>query len=103
MKEITNMSLVIKMLEINPKRDPIFTAIDKLKAKSEIKQFYSDLIEYYKQLGFDRGNPETFGKSAEELAAYNVGYILGYYSKYTMEIWYKILNIGHPIFLGLGK
>lgn len=92
------MTLVEDMFKAEPKRNPIFTAVEKLETPEEIKTFYADLIEWYRNQGWDEYNPDTNGKTPEELAAHNVGYILGYYNSADQDLWYDTLQIGHPFF-----
>ena len=81
------MSLVKKMLEINPERNLVFTAIETLEDSEEIKQFHKEYREYMENEGYDN-----------KVADSNIGYILGYYDKDTWRLWYPLLDIKHPIF-----
>lgn len=92
------MTLVEDMFKIKPKRNPIFTAVENLETPEKVKEFYADLIQWYKEQGWDKNNPDTNGKSPEELAVHNVGYILGYYNRADQDLWYGTLQIGHPFF-----
>jgi hypothetical protein len=91
------MNLVEKMFELEPERNPIFTAIENLKTTEEVKQFRSELITWYESKGWTQDNPECNGKTPEELADHNIGYIIGYYGKEERVLWYDTLKIGHPL------
>jgi len=83
------------LIKINPKRNPLFTAIEELKQEYEIKQFYKEYISYIKK----EGNTKEVRKNAENIANSNIGYALGYYSSKTSKRWNKLLeNVKHPIF-----
>lgn len=81
------MSLVKKMLEKRPEKNPVFTAIETLKDSEEIKQFHKEYREYMENEGYDN-----------KVADSNIGYILGYYDEDTKILWYNLLDVKHPIF-----
>jgi hypothetical protein len=96
------MSLFEQMQKVAPKRNPVFTAIEKLKDPTDIKQFMRD----YEEWMLKNGDLSIRGREAE-VARSNVGYILGYYDGATAKLWYGCLdNVSHPIFgetFGRGK
>lgn len=81
------MNWADKMLEINPDRGPVFTAIDTLETEEDITRFHEDYRVYMKREGYD-------AQTADD----NIGYILGYYGEETKKLWYGILEVSHPIF-----
>ncbi len=81
------MSLVDKMFEKRPKKNPVHTAIETLTKPEEITRFHKDYRAYMEAEGSDA-----------ETADQNIGYILGYYGEHTKKLWYGILDVNHPIF-----
>ncbi len=79
--------LVKKMHDINPKRNLVFTAIDKLSKPKDITQFHKEYREYMVDEGY-----------TEKIADQNIGYVLGYMGKETRSLWYGILDVEHPVF-----
>jgi hypothetical protein len=96
------MTLFEQMEKKDPKRNPVFTAIDTLKDPEDIKTFVMEYEEYLIQ----NTNDSIRGRE-RETARSNVGYILGYYSKETRAFWYQNLpDVNHPVFgsgFGRGK
>jgi len=95
-EELINKKPILEnLIKLNPKRNPLFTAIEELKKEDEIKQFYQEYIGYIKE----EGDTDEVRKNAEQVANSNIGYVLGYYSNKTSRKWNKILeNVSHPIF-----
>ena len=88
------MTLYDEMQAKDPKRNPIFTAIDMLKTDDEIRQF----VREYEEFLLANTNDEIRGKEVQ-VARDNVGYVLGYYSDGVMKQWYAALpSVAHPVF-----
>jgi len=88
------MNLFEQMQKVDPKRNPVFNAIDKLKEPKDIQQF----VKEYEEWMLKNGDISIKGREAE-VARSNVGYILGYYSDATAKLWYGCLdNVNHPVF-----
>jgi len=88
------MQLIEKLQKEEPKRNIVFTAIEKLTNPKEIEQFYKEYVEYLRK----RGDQET-RNNPEKVADENIGYILGYYSAETAQRWMEVLkSVRHPIF-----
>ena len=81
------MNIVKKLQEMKPERNVVFTAIESLGSREEIKQFHQEYREYMVDEGF-----------THEVADSNIGYVLGYYEKDTRNSWNELLDIVHPIF-----
>lgn len=81
-----------KMRKYNMDRDPVFTAIEKLKKPEEIREFFEgyvkDIEEEYLKVSLKKA------KTSREVAKTNVMYILGYYGKEKNERWHKALGQG---------
>lgn len=94
------MNLFEQMQEFDKKRNPVFTAIDKLKRPNDIQRFAKEYEEYL----IANSNEEIKGRE-REVARSNIGYILGYYSDETMRLWYANLpDVNHPVFgAGFGR
>jgi hypothetical protein len=94
------MTLFEDMVNSDPKRNPVFTAIEKLKDPKDIKQFALEYEEYM----IENSNDQTRGRE-REVARSNIGYILGYYSDDVMKRWYANLpDVSHPVFgAGFGR
>jgi hypothetical protein len=94
------MNLFEQMEAFDKKRNPVFTAIDKLKTPEDIQRFAKEYEEYL----IANSNEEIKGKE-REVARSNIGYILGYYSDETMKLWYANLpDVVHPVFgAGFGR
>ena len=93
------MNLVENMREIDPKRNPVFVAIDTLKDPDDIRRFVSEYESWMVQ------NDETVRGREHEIACSNIGYILGYYGDETQRLWYGNLpDVVHPVFgAGFGR
>jgi hypothetical protein len=88
-------NLLKKMEKLHPKRHAVFTAIEELSTREEIRQFYEEYINYLKT---EAREPQV-RREAERVARENIGYILGYYDKNTADKWMKTLpEVYHPIF-----
>lgn len=88
------MNLFEQMKAIDPKRNPVFTAIEKLKDPEEIQRFAKEYGEYL----VANSNDSIKGKECK-VARSNIGYVLGYYSNETMKLWYANLpDVNHPVF-----
>ena len=75
-------SIFEKMESLGPERNPIFTAIEKLETDEDIKQFFSEYVTQH-----------------PDVAAQNVGYILGYYPSAIRTRWMTLLpEVYHPVF-----
>lgn len=94
------MNLFEQMEAFDKKRNPVFTAIDKLKTPEDIQRFANEYEEYL----VANSNKEIEGKE-REVARSNIGYILGYYSDATAKLWYGSLpDVVHPVFgAGFGR
>jgi hypothetical protein len=96
------MNLFEQMESFDKKRNPVFTAIEKLKRPEDIQRFVSEYEEWLVK----NGDASIKGRE-RETARSNVGYILGYYSDETMKLWYANLpDVNHPVFgsgFGRGK
>lgn len=89
------MSLIKELQDKKPDREVVFTAIENLTDKKQIKQFYSEYVAYLKQ----RIEREHIEKSPEIVADENIGYVLGYYDKKTADEWMETLpSVKHPVF-----
>lgn len=83
-----------EMEKINPERNPVFTAIDRLKKPNDIRQFLKDYEAYL----IANTNESISGREGE-VARSNIGYVLGYYDEPVRKKWYSILDdVSHPIF-----
>jgi hypothetical protein len=94
------MNLLEQMKEFDPKRNPAFTAIDKLKNPQDIQRFMRE----YEEWMVKNGDESIKGREVE-VARSNIGYILGYYSDATAKLWYGSLpDVVHPVFgAGFGR
>lgn len=94
------MNLFEQMEAFDKKRNPVFTAIDKLKSPQDIQRFMREYEEYL----VEHGDKSIKGRE-REVARSNVGYILGYYDDATMKWWYSSLpEVSHPVFgAGFGR
>jgi len=94
------MNLFEQMQAFDTKRNPVFTAIDKLKSPQDIQRF----VREYEEWLVKNGDKSVKGRE-REVARSNVGYILGYYSDATMKLWYSNLSdVNHPVFgAGFGR
>lgn len=114
-----SLSLLQAMVDKDLKRNPVFTAIDELEDPDDIRRFVQEYEEWMKiNAGKDvpddysdysiplpgSRRPDTIGHEVD-IARGNIGYILGYYSGETQELWYGILdNVSHPVFgYGFGR
>jgi hypothetical protein len=87
-------TLFQKMVDKNPERNPVFTAIDVLRTSEEIRTF----AKQYEQDLLNSGEESIKGKEIET-ARKNIGYILGYYEKHVRDRWYGVLkDVSHPVF-----
>ena len=90
------------MQKFDTERNPVFTAIEKLKTPHDIQRFVKEYEDYLLKCG----EPSIRGREVD-VARSNVGYILGYYGDETRKLWYGCLdNVNHPIFgsgFGRGK
>jgi len=80
---MTNKNLYQRMAESDPERNPICTAIDKLKNPEEIRKFVEGCTDHYKQQGGKlevRQVPGAFVKN-------DIGYFLQWYDPETAQIW----------------
>ena len=69
--------------ELEPSRNVVFTAIEKLKDAEAIQAFFQEYCDIVGQ----------------RMASKNVGYILGYYRDETIRRWFDALpTVYHPIF-----
>jgi len=85
--------LMEKMLEINPKRNEVFTALDELKSDYEIKKFYKEYISWMKV----NGKTEEIRNNAKEVVDGNIRYILGYYGGETEKRWSRLYRGGKEL------
>ena len=94
------MNLFEQMEAFDKKRNPVFTAIDKLKSPQDIQRFMREYEEWLVKNG-----DESIKGREREVARSNVGYILGYYDDATMKWWYSSLpDVNHPVFgAGFGR
>ncbi|MFA5103528.1 MAG: hypothetical protein WC525_10315 [Candidatus Thermoplasmatota archaeon] len=96
------MTLLEDMIQINPERNVVFTAIETLKRPEDIRRFMKE----YEDWMLENGDVSTKGREVE-VARQNVGYILGYFSPEAYKLWYGVLQeVSHPVFghgFGRGK
>ena len=86
--------LIEKLIAIEPGRNLVFTAIDKLRAPEEIEQFIKDYPHFIAE-----NNAGITMAEAKRIAYGNIGYVLGYYSQETAERWLAASDeISHPVF-----
>ena len=82
MSDDKEQSIFERMQDLDPERNPVFTAIRKLETDEDIKQFFSEYVAQY-----------------PDVAAENVGYILGYYDSERRARWMTLLpEVYHPVF-----
>ena len=93
-------NLFQKMSDLEPDKNPIFTAISNLKTVREIRLF----MHQYEEWMLTNADASVRGKEVET-ARRNVGYILGYYGDKTRSKWYSALpDVSHPVFgYGFGR
>jgi len=83
-------NLLEKLQAKEPDRDVAFTAIEELKDKAQIREFFQQYVELLK--GAVEEDPEA-------VARQNIGYIVGYYNKETVDRWMGALpDVSHPVF-----
>ena len=78
-----SLKLFQKMNDLEPDRNVVYTAIDKLNEEAEIKQFIKEYIEFLKN---DRKciiAVKRYYENAEQLAKNNILYALGHVYAYT--------------------
>ena len=86
--------LIDKLIAINPGRNVVFTAIDKLQAPEEIERFIKDYPYFIAE-----NNAGITMAEAKRIAYGNIGYVVAYYSQETAERWLAASDeISHPVF-----
>ena len=87
---ISQQNIIKTLQATDPKRHVAFIAIEQLKKREEIQEFYKEYIQLLK---------DSEVKDPEKIAQQNIGYIVGYYDKETADKWMKTLpNVSHPVF-----
>jgi hypothetical protein len=87
---LLHRNLYEEMRRNNPKRNPIFNAVDELDSKEDIGKFFNDYVDFLEDE--NETNPR-------DLAGMNLGYVLGYYSSTTFNKWAELLpEIKNPYF-----
>src|SRR3989344_3383164 len=88
-------NLYQRMVEVNTKRNPIFTAVETLTKPEEMRAFVKDCTEHYRQHG---DTPEA-RQTSEAVVKSNIGYIVGYYDSETANRWMRTIDgVSHPVF-----
>ena len=75
-------NLLQRLQAEKPDRNVAFTAIEQLKDEAQIREFFEQYIESLK--GAVEEDPEA-------VARQNIGYIVGYYDRETVDRWMKAL------------
>jgi hypothetical protein len=82
-ENIEKKLIILEALEkAEPEKNLVVTAIKTLQEENDIKQFYTEYIEYLEQ---------NKVKDSKQLAIKNIGHVVGYFSPETINKWYKIL------------
>jgi hypothetical protein len=82
------MKIYERLKAENPTRNICFTAVEQLTEETEMREFFAQYIEALAAAGHGR-----------EVAAGNIGYVVGYYSPETAERWMRVIpEVSHPIF-----
>jgi hypothetical protein len=78
----------------NPDRSVAFKAVEELKTKKEIMDFFNEYTAWLREYG----DTKQVRDKAEDVASNNLGYIAGYYDEETRAKIYDTLGDCHPIF-----
>ncbi len=89
------MSLLKRLMDEMPERNPLFTAMETLSDISDIIQFYKEYVDYLKT----EGNTLEVRSRPVSIANKNIGYLLGYYDNEIRQRWKEALPyITHPVY-----
>jgi|SRR3989344_4389762 len=80
--------------DLNPKRNPAFTAVEVLEDQSEMRTFMTQYADYLRT----SDDPQVV-ENAEQVALSNMGYITVYYGAETVRKWQSVFtDMPHPVF-----
>lgn len=82
------MKLYEQLVSAEPSRNIAFVAVERLTDAAQVREFYEQYVKALAEKGYGR-----------EVAAGNIGYVVGYYDRETADRWMSAIGeISHPVF-----